>query len=98
MISILQTRDIELDEWQRLSNIGAHIGNTGAPLSCLWAWSLTYSGSAMLQESGSSQALQDRSGGDATGKGSGSRLWQCLAQSQPLARRSLWPVRSTQQK
>ena len=93
VISVLRMRDTGLDEWRRLPKIGAHTGNIGAPTSHLWEWSLTFRRSAMSPECESLPASQQGSDGDAMGGGSGSRLQQSLAQSQPLDRRYLWPAK-----
>lgn len=98
VISVLRMRHTTLAEWRRLPTIGKHIGTIGRPMSGLWDWTLIYRGSSISTESGCSQDSQQGSDRDATVEDAASRLAQSLARSRPLARRSLWPVSSTQQK
>ncbi len=98
MISVLQMKDITLAEWQRLPKIGRHIGQTGRHMSGLWDWTLSYRGCSTRQRCVSSQGLPHESGRDITEGASASRLERSLALSRPLARRSRWPVVTTQQK
>ena len=98
VISVLRMRHTTLAEWRRLPKIGKHIGTIGRPMSGLWDWTLTYRGSSISTESGCSQDSQQGCDRGATVEDAASRLAQSLARSRPLARRSLWPVSSTQQK
>lgn len=72
--SVLRMKDIDLGEWRRLPKIGRHIGNTGAPMSHLWGWSLTFRRRDMSQGSGCSPVLLHECEGDAMAEESGSRL------------------------
>jgi len=96
--SVLRMRHTTLEEWRRLPKIGAHIGKIGPPMSNLWGWTLTYRGSHSYIECESSQASRQECDKAATVEDAASRLAQSLALSRPLARRSRWPVRETQQK
>ena len=95
VISVLRMTHTTLDEWRRLPKIGAHIGTIGPPMSNLWEWTLTYRGSRTLTGCESSQASQQECDKAATVEDAASRLAQSLALSQPLARRSRWPVSET---
>ena len=95
VISVLRMRRTTLDEWRRLPKTGEHTGTTGRPMSNLWEWTLTFRGPPTLTECESSQALRRECDKAATGEDAASRLAQSLALSQPLARRSRWPVSET---
>jgi len=98
VISVLRTQDIGLEEWRRLPKIGVHIGTIGPPMSNLWDWTLTFRECPTPTESGSSPVLRLGCDKDATVEDAASRLAQSLARSQPLARRSRWPVSEIQQR
>jgi hypothetical protein len=89
--SVLQMKDSTLEEWQRLPKVGKHAGAVGWPMLHLWEWTLSYRTPRSLTESASLQALQDESVQATTVKENRSKLEVSLAQSRPLARRSLWP-------
>ncbi len=92
MISALQMKGIMLAKWQQLPKIR---GQTRQNTSNLWGWTLSYRGCSTRQKCVSSQGLQHGSGTDSTKGESASRLEQSLALSQPLDRRSRWPVETT---
>jgi hypothetical protein len=97
VISVLRMTDIMLDEWRQLPKIGQHIGDIGQTTSGLWDWTLTYRGSGTPREYVSSQdSLPASAGGRMEGENE-SRLARLLALSQPLVRRSRWPVEKTPQ-
>jgi len=98
VISVLRMRRTTLEEWRRLPKTGEHIGSIGRPMSNLWEWTLIYRESRSHTECGSSQALRQECDKAATVEDAASRLAQSLALSQPLARRSRWPVSETQQR
>ena len=94
VISVLRTRPSTLAEWRRLPKIGRHIGTIGPPMSGLWDWTLTYRGLNTSIGSGSSQDSPRECDRVATDEDVAYRLARSLALSQPLARRSRWPVSS----
>ncbi len=42
VISTLQMRHSDLEEWRRLPKIGTHVGTIGTPMSNLWEWTHIY--------------------------------------------------------
>ena len=97
VISILRTKDFSMDEWRRLPPIGKSIGTIGAPMCNLWEWTLTYRTVATQQRPAHFQDLQHESEPDTTAEIAKWQLRQSLALSQPLVRRSLWPLEPTLQ-
>jgi hypothetical protein len=95
MISTLRTQHSELDKWRRLSRIGNHKWNTGAPRSSLWEWTHIYRLPCSSRRCNISQDLQSESDLATTERENKSKLVQCLAGSQPLARRSRWTQTAT---
>ena len=98
VISILRTKDFTLDAWRRLPKIGTNIGTAGAHMSGLWDWTLTYRTSPLQPPP---EHLQDSLPGsvqDNTAEAAKLQLQQSIVLSRPLARRSLWPADTTQQK
>ena len=95
VISILRMKDSTLAEWQRIPKIGQNIGTAGAPMSNLWAWTLSLNAPHTRNEHASSPDLQLEQEPDTTAEDDKSKLHQCLQLSRPLARRSLWNVRET---
>jgi hypothetical protein len=98
VISVLRMKGITLAEWQRLPKICRHIRTIGRHMSGLWDWTLIYRGCSTRQEFVSSLDLQRGSGTDTMDGDSKLQLARSLALSQPLARRSCWPVETTQPK
>lgn len=96
VISLLRMRPTTLAEWRRLPRSGRHIGNIGKPMSGLWDWTLTYRGCHTSTESESSPDSRPECDRGVTVEDGASRLARSLALSQPLARRSRWPVSETQ--
>jgi hypothetical protein len=47
-----------IDEFRRLPTIGQHVGETGAPMSGLWEWTLTYRQSPTKNKHEPSPVLQ----------------------------------------
>ncbi len=95
VISVLRMKDSTLAEWRRIPQIGQSIGNTGAPMSNLWAWTRSLNGPRTQNEHVSSPDLRHERELDTTDEDDKSKLQQCLQHSRPLARRSLWNVRET---
>jgi hypothetical protein len=89
--SMLQMKDLTLEEWRRLPKPGKHAGAAGRPMSHLWEGTLSYRTPRSLTESASSQDLQDESVQATMVKENRSKLEASLAQSRPLARQSRWP-------
>ncbi len=96
MISTLQMKGITLAEWQRLPKIGKHIRKIGWHMSGLWDWTLIYRGCGTRQKCVSSRVLRQGSGMDIKVGESALQLARSLTLSRPLARRSRWPVATTQ--
>jgi hypothetical protein len=96
VIFALQMKGITLAEWQRLPKIGKHIGQIGQHMSGLWDWTLIYRGCGTRQKCVSSWVSRQGSGMDITVGESALQLARSLALSPPLARRSRWPVATTQ--
>jgi hypothetical protein len=86
IISILRTKDIEVDEWRHLRKTGTVIGPIGQGLSNLWEWTLTFRGSPTQPASGSSPDLQWESDPTILAGAAKSQLRRFLRQSWPLAR------------
>jgi hypothetical protein len=100
MISMLRTQHSELDEWRRLPRIGNHVGNIGNLTSNLWEWNYIYRLPCSSRECNISQDLRPEdlwpeSHLATTERESKSKLVQCLAGSQPLARKLYWTQTTT---
>ena len=87
--SVLLMTDFTLEEWRQLPMVEKLVGNVGPLMSHLWEWTLTYRTPHSLREFASSQASLDASGPDTTVEDNKFKLGAFLAQSRPLARRSL---------
>ena len=98
VLSVLRTQLLDLDVWCRLPRPGQHIGVVGMPSSHRWASTLIYRTPHSPTESGPSQAFPSSSetGASIVEREVKSELRRLVALSQPLARRSLWPLGSTQ--
>lgn len=95
--SILLMRDFTMAEWRRLPKPATPIGKIGSSLSNLWEWTLTYRRSPTSPGSDSSQVSQPTCEQGKQEEAAKSQLRQSLQRSQPLARRSPWPLVKTQQ-
>ncbi len=73
-------------------------GDIGPPTSHLWDWTHSFETSHTPIKSEHSRALQDESEPDSTGAAAKLQLQQSIRLSQPLARRSPWPLEPIQQK
>ena len=93
--SILRTKAFTLAEWRRLQRAGKLIGPIGKPSSNLWEWTLSYRAPATLNVSSCSQSLPPSSGRATPVEDAKSQLRQFLLCSQPLVRRSPWPLDTT---
>ena len=96
MISILRMKVFTADEWRRLPKKGKFTGSVGSPMSSLWEWTHTFN--KRHSSTGFVPCLDlphecDQAHMVAESK---SALAQSVAQSRPLARRSLWPMGTTQ--
>jgi len=98
VLSVLRTKLLDLDVWCRLPKPGQHIGVVGMPSSHRWASTLIYRTPHSPTESGPSQASPSSSetGASIVEREVKSELRRLVALSQPLERRSLWPLESTQ--
>jgi hypothetical protein len=74
VLSALQMKGLEMDEWQGLPRSGRFVGAIGEPTANLGDWTLTYRVPPTGTFVGTSWGLQERSEVD----------------SRPLARRSPW--------
>jgi hypothetical protein len=95
VISILQMKDFSMAEWRRLPKPATPIGPIGSSLSNLWAWTHTYRTHPTSPGSDSSPALPHSSEREMREEAGRSQLQQSLRRSQPLARRSPWPLGTT---
>ena len=98
VISILRTQASTVDEWRRLQKRGTYTGDIGPPTSHLWDWTLSFETSHTPTKFEHSRALQDESELDSMGAVAKLQLQQSIRRSQPLARRSPWPLEQIQQK
>jgi hypothetical protein len=79
-----------IDEFRRLPTIGQHVGETGAPMSGLWEWTLTYRQSPTKNEHEPSPVSQLESEIEAMVLAERLRVTQYRRLSRPSARRSIW--------
>jgi hypothetical protein len=98
VISTLQKRHSNLEEWRRLPELGDRVGTIGTPTSNLWEWTHIYRLPPLDTAAGASWGLLLGSDLDTLVEDSRSKLAQSLAQSQLLARRSRWTQTPTQQR
>jgi hypothetical protein len=98
VISALRMKPFVLDDWRRLPTRGRCVGKIGVPTSNTWEWTCTYNRSHMPHKSDASQDLQTERKQGSMDRDNRSRVARSLAISWPLARRSLWPARKTQQR
>ena len=90
--SVLRMKPSSLEEWRLLPKIGSHNTPIGVPLSDLWEWTLRFRKPPSTTESAASQDLQPSRDLATLVKENKSKVEQSLRQSQPLARRLLWPM------
>jgi hypothetical protein len=98
VISILRMKAFTADEWRRLPKKGRLIGSVGSPMSSLWEWTHTFNKRHTSTEFVPCLDLPQESDPAPMAADSKYELARSVAQSRPLARRSLWPMESTQQK
>ncbi len=98
VISVLQTKVTTTEEWRRLPQKGTWLGPTGAAMSNLWDWTLTYRTRRTTTQSEPSPALQDECERVSMDEVARSQLQQSIALSRPLERRSPWPREITRPK
>ena len=98
VISILRMKAFTADEWRRLPEKGRFIGSVGSPMSSLWDWTHTFAKRHTTTEFVPCLDLQPELDQERMAATSRFELAQSIAQSRPLARRSLWSGESTQQK
>jgi hypothetical protein len=96
IISILQTKVINVDVWRRLPRTNKLVGPIGKSLSNLWGWTLTYRGSTTPCAPASSLDSQLGYVQGSLAEDARSQLKRSLQHSRPLARRSPWPWAKTQ--
>jgi hypothetical protein len=97
VISVLRMKAFGMEEWRRLPSVGKHTGSIGKPMSNLFEWTLTYREPHTQQKSDASPVLPDGSGEEDMVAAEKSKLTQFQRRSRPLAKRSLWHVRTTPQ-
>jgi hypothetical protein len=90
VLSVLRTEDFSLDEWRRLPPAGKLHGEIGKHTASLWEWTLSYRVPHTNKNAGSSWALLEQSGRDATADAAKSEVEQSLRRSRPLVRRFPW--------
>jgi hypothetical protein len=96
--SILRMKVFTADEWKRLPRKGKLTGSVGSPMSSRWEWTHTFNKRRTNTEFVPCLDLPQGCGPALMAKESKFALAQSVAQSRPLARRSLWPMGSTQPK
>ena len=96
--SILRMKVFTADEWKRLPRKGKLTGSVGSPMSSLWEWTHTFNKRRTNTEFVPCLDLPQGCGPALMAKESKFALAQSVAQSWPLARRSRWPMGSTQPK
>ena len=92
VISALRMTPFTLDDWRRLPKVGRHVGVIGVPMSNLWEWIHTLTTYPSKPECDALLDLHNEHKQDSTDNNDRSKVAQYLKQSQPLARRSLWPA------
>ena len=92
VISALQMTPFALDDWRRLPKVGRHVGVIGVPMSNLWEWIHTLTTYPSKPECDALLGSHSEHEQDSTDNDDRSKVAQYLKQSQPLARRSLWPA------
>lgn len=95
VISILRTKDFTMDEWRRLPKAGRLTGPIGNCFSGLWEWTLTYRERPTSTASVCSPDSLHTSAPATPAEDARSQLKQSLLLSQPLVRRSPWPLETT---
>lgn len=90
VICVLRMQPSTLEEWRRLPPIGKNIGVVGAATANMWEWTLRYRMPRLASESEHSLVSRVESELARLVEEEKSKLTQYVAQSQPLARRSLW--------
>ena len=90
VLSALQMKGLEMDEWRRLPKSGKFVGAIGEPTASLWDWTLIYRVLPMGTSVDTSWGSQEQSEVDATVRGVRSAVGQQLKLSRPLARRFPW--------
>jgi hypothetical protein len=90
VIFMLRTQHFDLEEWCRLPRIGTHVGTIGIAMSNLWEWTHIYRLPHLDINADASWGLLLESALDSLVEDRKSKLAQCLARLQSLARRSPW--------
>ena len=97
VISALRMQVSTTDDWRRLPRKGSFIGPTGPTTSHLYDWTLTFRTPHTQRKSELSLGLQDESEPATMAEDARSQLQRSIWLSQPLERRSPWPLERTQQ-
>jgi hypothetical protein len=98
VISALRMKASTTDEWRRLPRKGTFSGPIGPATSGLWDWTLSFKAHRTSPKSVPSVDLLDGYEQVTTDVAAKSQLQRSLRLLEPLARRSPWPLESTQQK
>ena len=92
VICVLRMQPSTLEEWRRLPKIGKNIGTIGVATAHMWEWTLRYRLPCISNESDPSRVFRVELEVERLVEDENSKLTQCVVQSQPLARRSLWTM------
>ena len=96
VISALRMQASTTDDWRRLPRNGSFIGPIGPTTSHLYNWTLTFREHHIQRKSKLSQDLQDEFEQDTMAGDAQLQLQRSIRLSQPLERRSPWPLERTQ--
>jgi hypothetical protein len=92
VISALRMTPFALDDWRQLPKVGRHVDVIGVPMSNLCKWIHTLTTHPSKPECDALLGSHKKHEQDSTDNDDRSKVAQYLKQSQPLARRLLWPA------
>ena len=98
VISALRTKVSTTDEWRRLPQRGTYFGPIGPSTSNLWEWTHSFKTHRIQHKSEQSRDLQAEYELVSSDEAAKSQLQRSIRLSEPLARRSPWPLDTTPRK
>jgi hypothetical protein len=90
ILSVLQMKVLQMEEWRRLPRAGRHIGKSGEPIAKLWEWTLTFRTLSSNELTQPSSPSQQECGQDSTAQAVLSAVERYRRLSRPLTRRLQW--------
>jgi hypothetical protein len=90
ILSVLQMKVLQMEEWRRLSRAGKHIGKSGVPTAKLWEWTLTFRTQSSDELTPPSSPSQQECDPDSTAQAVLSAVERYRRLSWPLTRRLQW--------